>query len=91
MLFCGQLVEILACGRVARIMMMVAIGVGNGMVCAGLVVLQLVGMVLPKRGVEVLLLICSVFVSAIESASANVALLFTHQALDENLFLLAMP
>jgi hypothetical protein len=46
--------------RVARVVMVIAVRVGHGMMCAGLVVLQLVGVILPQRGVEILLLVRAV-------------------------------
>lgn len=55
--------NIFAGGSMARVMMVIAVGLGDRMMCIRLIVLELIGMVLAKCGVKVLFLIRPVFVS----------------------------
>ena len=56
---CGQFIYIIACGRMPRIVVVVAVGMSYGIMRARLVVLKLVGVVFLQRRVEILLLVCS--------------------------------
>ena len=49
--------NIFASRSVTRVVMMIAIGLCHGMMCIRLVILELVGVVLSERRVEVLLLV----------------------------------
>jgi hypothetical protein len=55
----GELFDVSSRRRMARVVMVIAVGMGHGMMCARSVVLQLVGVILSQCGVEVLLLVCS--------------------------------
>jgi hypothetical protein len=55
-----HLFNILTCWRVARVMVVIAVRFRDCIVRVGLIILQLIGMVLAKRRVEIFLLICSV-------------------------------
>lgn len=57
-LLLGHLINVLLRGCVSNIMVVIAIGVCNGMVSTRLVILELVLLILLKRGVEVLFLVC---------------------------------
>jgi hypothetical protein len=57
MTICGKLFHVLPRGRMPRVVVMVAVGMGHGVVCVRLIVFQLIGVILSKCRVEVLLLV----------------------------------
>jgi hypothetical protein len=88
-----ELVQVLLGWRVTCVVMMIAVGVRHRMMSAGLVILELVGMILPECRIEVLLLVCSgVIVSCCtcDTGTSN-HILLAHEALNDNLLLLTMP
>lgn len=88
----GQLFKVLTSGRVARVMMMIAVGLCNWIMRAGLIILKLVGMILSKCRIEVLFLVGSgARVSGCSVVRSINYLLLAHKALYEDLLLLAVP
>ena len=69
-----------------RIVVVVAVGMSYGIMRARLVVLKLIGVVLLQRRVEILLLVCCTF----SVSYAWLHLLSAHEALDDDLLLLAV-